>query len=168
MFHKKKNGTKMNKEYLFRFVNVGIVFEMILYLTILFYIPFSYFNGMNFFFVLNSYLFLVYLILYFWFNIYCFSPESLVIYNPFRFRGNNKRVIPYNEIESIRYNHKAMGSRTAVIIFEFKRKCLVVKPANQLYVLLFKDRKNLLKFLASKGVSIEINADIKKDREILS
>lgn len=163
------SGHETVLEYKYRFINGLFVFFIVLYFSLFCYIPFSYFKGVERVVVLSIYLLLVYLFLYLWFNIYYFLPDGFILFKPFQFRKKSRiRFVPYNMIEQICYVHSGLGSKNPVIVFKINRCCSIKRPNNELYVLLFKRRALLLKFLASKGISIEIKADTKKDREILN
>ena len=65
--------------------------------------------------------------------------------------------------------HKGGKGNGPMIVFVYEDKTFskLFKPSNSCTHRFFKKRKEILKFLASKGVPIEINSVFEKDEHIL-
>lgn len=110
---------------------------------------------------------LTYIALALWVNCFYFYENMIKIVYFFRFK-NREKDIPYSKINQIRYI-VTEGAKQPMIVFIYKGKTFskLFKPSNSCTHRFLKKRKEILKFLASKGIPIEINSVFKKDDNIL-
>jgi hypothetical protein len=110
---------------------------------------------------------LTYITIALWVNRYYFFYDRVKIVYFFRF-CNREKVIPYSKIKNIRYVHTE-GAKQPMIVFVYEGKTFskLFKSSNSCTHRFFKNRMEILKFLASKGIPIEINSVFEKDEHIL-
>jgi len=110
---------------------------------------------------------LTYIALALWVNRYYFYEDKIKIVYIFRFKIR-EMDIPYSKIKQIRYIHTEGAKQPMIVlIYESKTFSKLFKPSNSFTHRFFKKRKEILKFLAGKGIPVEINSVFEKDENIL-
>jgi hypothetical protein len=110
---------------------------------------------------------LMYYIIQLWINVFYFHDDYIEIRYIFRF---NKRsvLIEYMDIDFIRYVHTAGPKQPMIVIVKKGDKfSKLFKPSNSFTYRDYNKRKQILEFLNSKGVKIQIHTDFKQDLQIL-
>ena len=111
---------------------------------------------------------IIYLLLYYWVSSCYFYDSWFEIKYFFRFKG---RIISFNyhEISSIKYICSYSRFTPPAITIKLIKKTSISKNLSFSFPLRsFTNRRDLLRFLASKGLSIEIDSIHEKDQDILS
>jgi hypothetical protein len=170
LINKKRGREIMKKDYLYAAqINFGTFFG------------FSYIYGLSIYLyysitevVLVKILILItlpiitYSALAIWVNRFYFYTNEIKIIYLFRFSKRFKSI-EYSQIKLIKYIHTAGKGKQPMIvmIYEDKKFSKLFKPSNSFTHRSFKKRKEILKFLDSKGIPIEIITDFNEDRNIL-
>jgi hypothetical protein len=160
----------MNKQSLFKSgfnVAVSILFCFIVYFTFDYIVSLSENIIIKYVIYLFSPL-LLYFALYNWVNRCYFYEEYIEIKYFFRFR---RRIIRYNYDEITKIKYVCTDSRYSQPTLTIEM--LKIESSNKTIsfsfpVKWYKNRKKILRFLATKGLSIEINSVKEKDLNILS
>lgn len=135
--------------------------------SMFFYLIFSLNNKEYRFFILTIYVLTEYLLSLYFINIFFIYNDKILIFYPTRF-FSRKVFILYSKLHSVFYLNYGSKAATPNIIFKFSAKKTISLPSNSFPCFSFKKRKAILKFLASKGIPIEINSVFEKDENILA
>ncbi len=110
-----------------------------------------------------------YVALSLWVNRFYFYDNKIKIVYFFRFINRVKEIC-YSEIALVKYMHNGGKGNGPLIILKYMGKeysVWHVNPSNSFTHRNFKKRQEILKFLKSKGIPIEINSVFERDAHIL-
>lgn len=160
----------MGNKYLFK-SDINIAISILFCILVYFIFKFIWVFGENniykyLIFILSPLLF--YFSLYWWANRCYFYDEWLEIKYFFRFK---RRIIKFNyeEVSNIRYLCTDSGFIQPTLTIKILKNELTKKNKSFSFPLRsYSKRRDILRFLASKGLSIEIQSVHEKDQDILS
>ncbi len=161
----KKTTKKKNKPLFYSQIpfNHIVVILGLLYLLVKFCI--EDFQGT----IVFNVIFIVLLGIILWYeNIYYLYDDKIKIVYIFR-PWKRERIIKYEEIELVEYLVGGGKGQYPVIAIAYNNKKIkkILKPSNSFTHWSYKKRKEILKFLSSKGLLIKVYASTKKEKEIL-
>lgn len=161
----------MKNNYLYRVSNIwGFFFEMNLLLIIIY----SPFFGMYFYNLLQTLqimllviilLFIEYLITYYSYCVTYIYEDKVEFVFPIRIYENTITIY-FNEVDRIKLNSYGRGGPYIVFFKSSSEKWYY--PWNSINCDNFNKRKEIMKFLDSKGLKIEIKSDRERDLKILN
>ena len=157
----------MRSQFVYRCSNIINFLLLSIYISLAFYLMFEFMSGQK---ILLIYLilFIEYVLSTYWFNLYYFFSDKLIIYYPTRI-FNRKKSILYSQLCLVKYTNIGGKANVPTIILKYLSKKLSYfsLPSNSFSCYSYNKRKEILKFLASKGIPIEINSVFEKDENIL-
>ena len=100
-------------------------------------------------------------------NFYTFYDDYIEIYYPMRIGKSRRKKIYYSEIKHVKYYGEVYKGNPFICIYKTNKKSNFYSWHNGFSCPSFKKAQSTLKFLQSKGISIEIKSENPKKKRIL-